>query len=610
MNELCLISLIVIPVLAAPPALLSGGRIKAPGEAITLLGALATLAVSLMLCGSNVSFSIPWGAFGWSLSFRLYHFSGFIVIAASAFTSIICLYSLAFMRGKAKNGQFYCYMLITLAATNGAVLADNLFVLLVFWESLLLTLFGMIFIGGTSAYKTATKALIIVGASDLCLMFGIGLTAHLAGTSVISDIKLPMDFLGGAAFVFLVIGAASKAGSMPFHSWIPDSAGAAALPFMAFLPAALEKLLGIYLLARITLDMFDFRAGSTLSILLMTLGAVTILLAVLMALIQKEYKRLLSYHAISQVGYMMLGIGTAVPAGIVGGLFHMINHAMYKSCLFLTAGSVERQAGSTDLSKLGGLGARMPVTFACFIITAASISGVPPFNGFFSKELIYDAALEGGTLFYIAAVLGSFFTAASFIKLGHATFLGKRRPGNNSLREAPLPMLIPMIAIALGCVFFGIFNYLPIEKIIQPIAGAERVQGHVFSGVPSNIMIIVITLVVLVLAVLNHLFGFRTMGSALRAVEHIYHTPVLSDAYLRVEEEKSDPYVVGRRILRWASGIAYRIDRGTDWIYGDMAKNMAFALSGRLRSLQNGNYSYYIILSLVGAWFFVMYMLK
>ena len=140
---------------------------------------------------------------------------------------------------------------------------------------------------------------------------------------------------------------------MPFHSWIPDAAIDADLPFMALFPAALEKLLGIYFLARISLEMFKLTPTSWISTLMMIIGSITIIFAVMMALIQKDYKRLLSYHAISQVGYMILGIGTAVPIGIVGGLFHMINHAMYKSGLFLTAGSIEKQTGTTDLKKLG-----------------------------------------------------------------------------------------------------------------------------------------------------------------------------------------------------------------------------------------------------------------
>ena len=159
----------------------------------------------------------------------------------------------------------------------------------------------------------------------------------------------------------------------------------------------------------------------------MIVGRRDILLAVMMALVQKDYKRLLSYHAISQVGYMILGIGTALPVGIVGGLFHMINNALYKSCLFLTGGSVEKQAGTTDLAKLGGLARKMPVTFVCFLVAALSISGCPPFNGFFSKELVYDAALERHIVFYLAALLGTFLTAASFLKLGHAAYLRQAR---------------------------------------------------------------------------------------------------------------------------------------------------------------------------------------
>jgi len=346
------------------------------------------------------------------------------------------------------------------------------------------------------------------------MMLGIALTYHLAGTFAISKISLPMTLGGSIAFVLLMIGAISKAGSMPFHSWIPDAAIDAPLPFMAFLPASLEKLLGIYLLARISLDMFQFTAGSWVSMLMMIVGAATILLAVMMALVQKDFKRLLSYHAISQVGYMILGIGTALPVGIVGGLFHMINHAMYKSCLFLTGGSVEKQAGTTDLKKLGGIGKYMPVTFICFIVAAAAISGVPPFNGFFSKELVYDGALERHWIFYAAALLGSFLTAASFLKLGHAAFLGKESEENKNVKEAPWQMLVPMITIASFCILFGVYNALPLNKLIQPILGL-RLEGHNFAGFHVKTLLLAGTLISLTLALLNHMFGVKKSGSGL-----------------------------------------------------------------------------------------------
>lgn len=358
-------------------------------------------------------YTLPWVGYGLELSFRLDHFGLFIAGAIAAFSFLIALYSIVFMRDKPHAGQFYAYLFLTVLFAEGAVLSNNLILLLFFWEGLLLTLFGMIFIGRKEAYKTAIKAFIIIGITDLCMMFGIGLTGKLAGTFTLSQINLPLTGLGSLAFIFLMIGAIAKAGSMPFHSWIPDAALDAPLPFMALIPGAMEKLVGIYFLTRISLELFKLEPGSWLSLLMMTIGALTILLAVMMALIQKDFKRLLSYHAISQVGYMILGVGTAVPVGIVGGLFHMINNALYKSCLFLSGGAVEKEAGTTDLSKLGGLAWKMPITFACFAVAAVSISGVPPFNGFFSKELIYDAALERGWIFYLAAVAGSFFTAAS-----------------------------------------------------------------------------------------------------------------------------------------------------------------------------------------------------
>jgi formate hydrogenlyase subunit 3/multisubunit Na+/H+ antiporter MnhD subunit len=547
-------------------------RIRGAKETVALVAALANLFIAVSLFKTQLSFVHPWAGFGIEFSLRLYHFSAFLLSAAAGFGFLVTLYSLVFMQGRKNTPQFYAFLLISLAFVNGALLANNLLVLLFFWEGLLLTLFGMIAIGHKAAFKTATKAFIIVGISDLCMMVGMALTGHLAGTLTISDIHVSLGGLGSVAFVLLMIGAISKAGAMPFHSWIPDAAIDAPLPFMSILPASLEKILGIYFLARISLDMFQLTAGSWVSVMLMIVGCVTILLAVMMALVQKDYKRLLSYHAISQVGYMILGIGTALPVGIVGGLFHMINHAMYKSCLFLTGGSVEKQAGTTALERLGGLARRMPVTFVCFVITAASISGVPPFNGFFSKELVYDGALERGVIFYVAAVLGSFFTAASFLKLGHAAFLGPVREENKKVREAHWTLMVPMIVIAGGCVLFGLLNALPLRSFIQPILGDARLEGHDFAGLPKNALLIGVTLAVLAAAFINHIFGVRRGGSAVKASDHIYHAPALEEIY----------------------------DRLTDWVTDDMPSGITNAASRRIRLWHSGNYSTYLMWSLVG----------
>ncbi|MDD5383118.1 MAG: proton-conducting transporter membrane subunit [Candidatus Margulisbacteria bacterium] len=587
---------IMLPLIAGLVILLIPKKVRYANETIVLLATAANLVITYWLFGKTLSFHAPWAGFGLEFSLRLYHFSAFIIAAAATFGFLIAWYSLSFLKDKGYAKLFYCYLLITIAFVNGAVLADNLALLLFFWEGLLLTLFGMILIGGKNSFKTAIKAFTINGVTDLCLMVGIALTAYLAGTLTISRIHLSLVPLAAAAFTLLMIGAVSKAGSMPFHTWIPDAALDAPLPFMAFLPGAIEKLVGIYFLARISLDLFKLTPGSWLSYLLMTIGAITIICAVMMALIQKNYKKLLSYHAISQVGYMILGIGTMVPVGIVGGLFHMINNAMYKSCLFLTGGAVEKEAGTTDLEQLGGLGWKMPVTFFCFVIAAVSISGVPPFNGFFSKELIYDAALERGLIFYLAAVIGSFFTAASFLKLGHAAYLGK---GKQTAKEAPWPMLLPMLIIALACVVFGVFNALPINQLIQPILG-HNVKGLSFAGWPASSALVIVTLLVLAGALLNHWFGVKKYGQGIKAVDHIHYAPGLAQVYDKAEKKYFDPYDLGLKTVGWVSRLAFWCDRGLDWVYDGLVVNVTYAFTNILKLAHNGNFVNYLVWSLVG----------
>ena len=591
---------IALPAAAGIVALCAVGKIRWIAPLVAVLASAAQVAVAVLLFPTDSIFTLPWLGYGLELSLKLSRMSAFIVLAISGFLFLVALYSASSMARDAATRRFFAWMLLTGALGTGVALADNLVLLLVFGEGLLLTLFGMISSGARRPYKTAIKAVIIVGTTDLCMMLGVMLTGHLAGTFSLSGIRLPVDGVGGVAFILLMIGALGKAGAMPFHSWIPDAALDAPLPFMAILPASIDKLLGIYLLARISLDLFILTPGSWLSIVLMVIGALTIILAVMMALVQKDYKRLLSYHAISQVGYMVLGIGTALPIGIVGGIFHMINHAMYKSCLFLTGGAVEKQAGTTDLEKLGGLARGMPVTVVCFIVAAASISGVPPFNGFFSKEMVYDAALESGWVFYAVALLGSFFTAASFLKLGHAAFFGKRSD-TREIREAPLPMLIPMIVLAGLCILFGVANSLPLAGLIQPAVGAAVTGGKSFAGFPASSLLVELTAAALLLALLNHWYGVRKTGRGLGAVDHVHHAIFLSPVYTVAEKGQLDPYFIGRRVVQGLALGLWGIDRAIDWVYGTLIVKAAQGVSRLGRLAHNGSVNRYILWSIVGA---------
>jgi formate hydrogenlyase subunit 3/multisubunit Na+/H+ antiporter MnhD subunit len=275
------------------------------------------------------------------------------------------------------------------------------------------------------------------------------------------------------------------------HTWLPVGGEYAPVSVMALLPAALDKLLGIYLLVLVVTRLFVLQAGA-LSIVLAVIGAGTIVIAVMIAMVQHNLKKLLSYHAISQVGYMVLGIATLTPVGIAGGVFHMLNHAIYKSCLFLCGGAVEEATGTAELDQLGGLGNKMPWTFAACLIAALSISGIPPLNGFASKWMVYQGVVEMGTtrtgteaalwpLWLVAAMFGSALTLASFVKILHSVFFSRLPERLRGTTEVSALQTFPMIVLASLCVLFGIFYTVPLYGLILPALGYPA-DGGIFLG--------------------------------------------------------------------------------------------------------------------------------
>ena len=589
---------IVVPAAGSLLIFLTPRPLRVLQRAFALLSSLAALLVTVLLFGQKLSLSFPWLGYGIDFDLKMDDFSVFILFIAG-FTFLTVIYSVVFMKEYARERQFHGFVMLTSAFVTGAMLANNLVLMLFFWEGLLGLLFALILTAGNQATGTAIKALIINGCADLCLIFGVILTSWLSGSLTMDVIDLPLDnSWSSAAYLLMMVGALAKAGAIPFHSWIPDAASDSPLPFMSFLPASLDKLLGIYLMARLNLNLFQMLPGSTISIIVMVVGCVTIILAVMMALIQKDYKRLLGYHAISQVGYMVLGIGTALPIGIVGGLFHMVNHALYKSCLFFTAGAVERQTGTTDLRQLGGLGRTMPITCAGFLIAALSISGVPPFNGFFSKELVFDAALETHVIYFIVALLGAFFTAASFLKLAHSVYFGNQTSASKKATEAPWPMLVSISVLAFTCVLFGVYNPLPLQTLIEPILGANL--EHSLAGLPHNWILAGISVTVLLLALANHFFGVRKSGKPLGAVDHIHYAPGLKTVYDWAEAGSLDPYNFCGKLVDALAITLMAIDRAIDWVYSRLSTGIADLLALGITKAHTGRHWLYVLWVLGG----------
>ena len=422
---------------------------------------------------------LAWGDM--NLPFVLYTdvFNVFLVFFVSLFSVLTIVYSFGHMGRKRGIGVYFAFTLWTTAAAIGFLISADLFFILIFWEIVSMLLFLLASYGSKEGIAAAlSKTFAMLGFSDLAMfvaMFvSIILIGQVYGTNLITELSVPLK--GAAAiisFILLSVSCFVKAAGFPFHTWLPDLAPVAPTPVMAFLPSAVDKILGIYFFFVISTNVFIL--GPKVRTIIMAIGAFTIIFAVMMALVQHNLKKLLAFHAISQTGYMILGIGTGNPIGIAGALFHMLNNAIYKSALFFGVGSVEKQTGYVDSNKLGGLGNKMPITLFFMLVASLSISGVPPFNGFVSKWLIYQSLLDvHQPIFLIAAVFGSALTLASFIKVLYSIFWGQQRPELAKVKETSFTMWLPGVVLALLCIGFGVFAQYPITRWFGPVVGVTE----------------------------------------------------------------------------------------------------------------------------------------
>jgi formate hydrogenlyase subunit 3/multisubunit Na+/H+ antiporter MnhD subunit len=604
---------IIIPLIAGAVILIIPKALKGVKEFIALAGTFIAFISSSAIFFSGKVLTDSWSwfslrGFRFSADLRADALSGFILFAASMFAVLIVIYSIEFMKGKSRLREYYSYILLTSAGAAAAILADNLIFLLIGWEIVSVLLFFLITIGGDDARDAAGKTFVIIGFSDCALLLGVVFLWNILGTLQISEINSIGVNSGIMSFTYILflIGALVKAGAIPGHTWIPAASETAPTSVMAYLPASLDKLLGIYLLARISLDMFALNQG--LKLLLLIIGAVTIILAVMMALLQHNLKRLLSFHAVSQVGYMVMGIGTGVPIGIVGGLFHMLNHAIYKCCLFLGAGAVEKQAGTTELEDLGGLSKAMPVTYGAMLIASLSISGVPPFNGFASKWLVYQGTIEiGQPVFLLAAMFGSALTLASFVKVIYSVFLGKRPEKLKNVKPVGISMALPMVVLALFCVVFGVFAQLPLKHLIGPAVYMDFDQVPGMINLASAMWSPTLATVLIIVALL---FG---------GIIYLLSTTVkVRKTSMFVGGEKFEP-----ELIRYPGTGFYETIRDLSplkIIYTDAEKGAfdLYFLGGRygskvvdiLRMIHNGVVSTYAAFAVIGLGFLILFLVR
>jgi len=299
--------------------------------------------------------------------------------------------------------------------------------------------------------------------------------------------------------MLLIAGFGLKAALIPFHAWLPDAHSSAPSPISAMLSGVLIKAVGFYTLIRLFFNIFA--VTYEISLIITVLGALSMVVGVLLAIGQWDLKRLLAYHSISQMGYVVIGVGigmmiivedgnkTIAALSIAGGLFHLINHALFKGLLFLNSGAIEYMTGTRNLRELGGLSSLMPVTSTTSLGASMAISGIPPFNGFFSKLLIIIAAVRGE--FYLLAALAvfvNFVTLGSFMKFIRFAFHNKKEPGIRfKAQRLPFSMKFSMITMLVLCVLLSLL-VLPYfrEILLNPAVDVLMKTGEYATNIISS----------------------------------------------------------------------------------------------------------------------------
>jgi formate hydrogenlyase subunit 3/multisubunit Na+/H+ antiporter MnhD subunit len=459
---------------------------------VTLLGAAALIPV--IGAEHRISAEIP------VLIDRLYFLVDPFGMLFALFTTFVwfcaTLYSLDYLKHEKHHDRFHTTSLVVLSAMLGVVLAGDLVTLYLFFEILGLTAFLFVIHTQTGDAKRASiKYIWMTVLGGFALIGGIFLTYALGHTGAIGPIPLEggTETLRWVTFGLLVLGFGVKAGMLPVHVWLPDAHPVAPSPASALLSGVMIKA-GAYGIFRTVTALFRpevvedvseeiWRMTSDFGLVVLYIGVATMFIGVVMALGQHNAKRMLAYHSVSQMGFILVGIGAAGylgthgAMGVAGGLLHIVNHALFKGALFLGIGAVAFRTGELNMYKLGGLWRKMPWTFAFMLIAAAGITGVPLFNGFVSKCLIHHALVEAYELHHLASlnfaekvfVVTCGGTACSFIKLIGLVFLGKAKSEYGpEVREAPPRMLIALGLLSMPILAIGLRPHLILQGVFAP----------------------------------------------------------------------------------------------------------------------------------------------
>jgi multicomponent Na+:H+ antiporter subunit D len=399
--------------------------------------------------------------------------SSLMLLAIGIVSTGAMVFSIRYMEQYTAKAKFYSLFMLMVAGMNGVALSGDIFNVFVFLEVASIASYALVGFGCEHEELEASFKYMVLGSiGSLFVLFGVALVYGNTGTLNMAYISKAIQSTGlhmGLAFALalFVVGFGLKAALVPFHAWLPDAHPSAPAPISAMLSGILIKTLGVYALARMVFNVFS--VSLEVGWLLVALGILSMVAGAFLAIGQWDFKRLLAYSSISQIGYVVLGIGLGAlilaqggtlawaSLAILGGLFHLVNHAVYKSLLFLTSGSVQMATGTREMKLMGGLADRMPVTRATCTVASASIVGIPPFSGFWSKLILVVAAVQAH-FYWVAAVIVfvSLCTLIMYLKVQRYVFLGELPENLQRVQENRGSMLVAMVFLACLCALMGL----------------------------------------------------------------------------------------------------------------------------------------------------------
>lgn len=471
------------------------GRNRTARNVLALLSITASLAFILalirpvMLGGEIIAYWMggraPAGGYAIGIALEVDALSLFFALIVAVAVFVSGVYSIQYMRHDDNEREYYTLFLMLAGGVMGLVLSGDLFNMFIMVEVLTFAAVALTAFRNTAtgALEAAFKYLVVGCIGSTCILVGTAMLYAQAHTLNLAQLAqlIPgnLNTATKVAFALLFVGFGTKAFIVPFHPLAADAHGAAPASISVMISGVLTKS-GIYGIIRLTYFLFQTMNLGTMQFLLVFVGSLSMFICVTMALAQHDFKRLLAFHSISQIGYVLTAVGLCTALGVSAGLYHAMNHTLFKGLLFLAAGAVLHETGTTDLGKLGGLSKKMPHTTVLFLIGAFSISGIPPFNGFASKWMVYQAtyqkAVESGNIGFllvtIIALVTSVLTLASFVKVSQSVFFGQLPKELEHVKEVPFGMRFAMGIFALLCILTGLFPGLVTSYITEPAARA------------------------------------------------------------------------------------------------------------------------------------------